>query len=692
MEDFIRLYDAAPDFSIKGLSLEKKYEALGIPSTHGWTIQKVHDTLRDRIFELLNTDSEDMPHVSFSDLLQCREYWFYQDEIMCTSRFTPYIKAITQMNDSFGAKLKKLLPYTETEKWKEALRLLKCLEDERGRSGGAWTHMMQRQRDRSSAIRRLMKQGVRVVFKDETKEVDLENLFPVHQKISGVIERVGGARSTEVLLRMCANYSETHHRFTQNRQGNRLGAVKPEMDIPIAYLINLAFNKLSHKGSKRYVNELLDAIRLATDVCFAKYDAQTYTVWEDIFYNKEKIDEYFHQIIIWDSLYTIPQSSLPFVQSLMQFLIPEIHNAGYKMSGSYSLQEFDSAMGYMMGQMRSHEFIQVRLSDVQDKTGMEKEKLTAIWQDIAVQTVNAGYITPLDYAHVTISMSPGVLLPNGDILLYPQSLGAIGWYEVFVTKLREQNRGIDNMVGKLLEKYLRQQFFKKGIGTIAGDYDVKKEHGECDLAIQGEKAIVLMELKKKTLTRLSKNGHVFQIILDLAGALFYPQEQAFHTETMLLENGVLHLDDGQNKYILEKGERRIEKIAVSLNEFGALHERFIVERMLEIFCCSDISFDIDGIAEILQNVDKVKEVVKEQVKLRKKKKAMCDYAERISKIHEIKRLFFNSGFLSIEQICYILSQSSDTEDFLSKLEGMKYVTFGTKDFWAEVDLLLVTKK
>lgn len=177
MEDFIRLYDAALEFSLKGMSLEEKYEALGLPSTHGWTIFKVREGLRDKIVECIQVEEKEAPHVLYTDLLKCREYWFYKKQILNTSKYDLYIKAITHLHDSFGSRLKYLVPFSEKESWLEALKYLKCMIEDDTTGGSNLNHVMVRQIDRSRAIKRLMKDGLNVKFNDKTMEMEVERLF-----------------------------------------------------------------------------------------------------------------------------------------------------------------------------------------------------------------------------------------------------------------------------------------------------------------------------------------------------------------------------------------------------------------------------------------------------------------------------------------------------------------------------------
>jgi hypothetical protein len=696
MSDFIHLYDSAPTFSLKGFQLEEAYEKLGLDSTHSLVRSRVSETVRERLYSIINVEDENEPHVSFLELKKYREYWFYQDQINDISKYEPYILAITRLIYSFGSKLKYLIPFSESEKWKEAMSLLKCLMEDGHNLNYDLELAMERQIDRVKAIKRLKKLGVKVNFDDEKKEVACDDLTPIYRKISAIIEKVGGARSVVFYLKRHTFYNANHHRLTQHRQMNRLGAIKPDVEVPLAYLLNLAFNKLSYRGNERYLRELAEAEQLAKDVCAVEYEAQTYTIWNDIFYDKDAIDSYFQRLIIWDSIYTIPQCSPVFVRDLIAHLVTEFDQLGMKPSDKYTLHDYDRFMNYMIDRAQMGLFTQMRFETAMRELKMPEVKLRALWSDVTECAGSVRYVTPLDFDYLEIFYQPAYLMPNKDLLLYPVSLGAMGWYEVLTRGLRKWNGKVENKLGDLLESFLHKQFALHDIPSKTGKYFIKKVQGDCDAAIEDDEHLLLMELKKKTMTRQAKSGHLFRILLDLAAALFIPQQQAFKTETFLLENGKIDLDKDGKLDELENKNKHIEKLAVALTDFGSLHDRAIFDRVLDIFLRYDFNFKEQEVMDFLGDAEKTAEVMDSLDKLHKRQEDMRNYVNRLIAIQpDLKpdRIFFNSGFFSLEQVYFILSISSNTKDFIDKILDMKYTLFCTKDFWAEVDfkLNLMTK-
>ena len=243
---------------------------------------------------------------------------------------------------------------------------------------------------------------------------------------------------------------------------------------------------------------------------------------------------------------------------------------------------------------------------------------------------------------------------------------------------------------------MHKQFALHDIPSKTGRYFIKKVQGDCDASIEDDEHLLLMELKKKTMTRQAKSGHLFRILLDLAAALFIPQQQAFKTETFLLENGKIDLDKDGKLDELENKNKHIEKLAVALTDFGSLHDRAIFDRVLDIFLRYDFNFKEQEVMDFLGDAEKTAEVMDSLDKLHKRQEDMRNYVNRLIAIQpDLKpdRIFFNSGFFSLEQVYFILSISSNTKDFIDKILDMKYTLFGTKDFWAEVDfkLNLMTK-
>lgn len=165
-----------------------------------------------------------------------------------------------------------------------------------------------------------------------------------------------------------------------------------------------------------------------------------------------------------------------------------------------------------------------------------------------------------------------------------------------------------------------------------GKYNVNSVRGECDVVAENGEKIILMELKKKNLTRAAREGHLFQIILDLAGSILYSQEQAFRTEFLLKKEGKISLDDNGKVSVLNYNNRQCEKVTITLNEYGPLHERIIQQSVLEAFSKYSYSIDPGEIRAFISDAKKADETIENYERLGKKQKALNKYIEEFMSV------------------------------------------------------------
>lgn len=88
-------------------------------------------------------------------------------------------------------------------------------------------------------------------------------------------------------------------------------------------------------------------------------------------------------------------------------------------------------------------------------------------------------------------------------------------------------------------------------------------------------------MKKKVLTRRARAGSDAQVILDLAGSLLAAQAQAGWHEVRLRRHGRLNLERNGATTRLELNGREVERLAVSLHDFGSFQDRVLLKQFME---------------------------------------------------------------------------------------------------------------
>ena len=688
MKNFQQLYDEAVEMPLKDVPMEALYERLEIPAHLNMTIRDASTTIKNRIRDLLLVGSNQEKHIPSYELYGLKTEWYYRDAIFDRNDYSVYYKAIDQLQYMYGAELRRFIPFAEETSWLRALSLLKGYMNLNPRSDNELTRGKNKEKDRVQAVKHMMKLGARVSF--ENGEMQITHVEPILRTISANIEAVGGVNCIEYILSKLT-YSPHISRFLMPYYGSSLGMTKARPAIPLAYIINLAFNKVRSHGRTKIEKLVGDTIRLATDLCTAVYSAQSYSVWEDVFMEQKQFEKSFERWISQDSLYNIPQTSPAFVRDWVESLILELERQGIHMVYPYTLQDYLHMMQFLMPLSGNKTFRRLSESAILNGCGLEHDTALAILEDVTCRMPNPGYQHPLDFERVTALDYPAFRLPNRDIMLYPASLGAMGWYEVLMTQLRARTanpKRIDIEAGKALESFLRMIMSRHEISSIGGTYCVGNINGECDAIVQGEQTICLMELKKKNLTRKSREGYLYQLLMDFAGAVFYPQVQACRTEALLVQEGRLTLDDGGCAVSVAYNGRRINRISVSLNDFGPIHQQYVLDNVMKTFCNFVFSVNRDEIAAYEKDPGKIASVMAGYEELQKKQNQFEQYLQILVGIvpNYQRLLFFNSGFYSMEQLYYIISLSKGEADFIAKLGSLGSVSSGTGDFWREAEL------
>ena len=704
MESFIQLYDSAPAFEFKSRDVEEQYKELGLPIGLSFSMREIDETIIQKVFQPLAYYGGN--GLSWYRLMEIKKAFIYREVLEHTDEFEPYILALEELNHLGGHNRKeKYPPLTEVALWTAALSYLKCYMHRNPPQTACVNDFRKKEMDRGFAMSRLRKHGVQIIWDED--ELKFDKVFMVTSEISELIRQIGGIRFVEQILKM-ASYNTKTGRLEMPKRGNNpmIGSVNP--DIPFAYLLNLGLRHTSSKGSEEKLKcNFRFVLQLATDLCTAVYPVMSYTIWEDIMHKGERPTSYFKRLTLVDTIYYVQQCSSQFAAELYNFLIDELTKKDFEFPDvGFDLQLYKAVMQELITKASNDTFIRVKADELNSIPDSELRRnfLQIVGKEMG--TVNPTFEDPLEYNKVNYSDAPFILMPNGDILLYPATIGVSGWYEKMMTLLRNNYQDtkikIDNVIGGMLEVFVKQKLAAKGFVSKYGKYEIDGVRGECDIVIEADKRILLIELKKKNMTRLARQGHEYQIVLDFAGSLFNSQEQCFRTKMLLMKYGQIELNENDYHEVLELKDRLTENITLTLNDYGSLQERFLIEQIMQEFMKYRFTVNEEEIDATDLNEDIKKSVKQGYASLAKKQNSLDGYLSEIYKM-ELEKLtvkqrnftfkpYFDSWFLNIEQLCYLIGISSDVNDFSEKLNSIKYIVYGTKDFWAELPMKLEMAK
>jgi hypothetical protein len=193
-------------------------------------------------------------------------------------------------------------------------------------------------------------------------------------------------------------------------------------------------------------------------------------------------------------------------------------------------------------------------------------------------SVNAGYVSPLCATKADLMFKPLIQVSPHHVLLPAASLMGPAFYEATISALRPHisKCSISELQGKGTERVVRALFLKAQIPVsfVAAEYDLGNQGaGDCDLVIETNEQILLVECKAKTLTRGAMAGTQGDALLDFAGGMFAAQTQALRHERILRSLDHIEFKDGS---CLEWRNRRITRLSVTLLDHGALQDRMML--------------------------------------------------------------------------------------------------------------------
>lgn len=297
--------------------------------------------------------------------------------------------------------------------------------------------------------------------------------------------------------------------------------------------------------------------------------------------------------------------------------------------------------------------------------------------------VNKDFNLPTDIAHegFAFSFKPLIMSNPNEYILMNHSWCSPSFYEAVVFELRQEyDKNIDNKIGfHGIEKIVKNELVSRGLTYGYGEYKVDKnrfnthrEKGKCDVVIETNDTIIFIEIKKKPLIRKSQAGSAIDVFVDLSKSLIEAQLQLGWHEIIIRDKGYLELETDLGKKQVQLNGRAIERIALTLSDFGGLQDRTILFQILDLMLTTRFGVnreeDKTKLSEVHKKLDKLLEQQKKLIALGKKQNGFP---------------FFNCWFLSLPQLLIILDDVNSNELFKNALWRTRHISTKSLNFYFE---------
>jgi hypothetical protein len=669
--------------------IKDNHEALcalvGLDTSNGYSEAGLTEAFRKAIRREL------IPHpqvagISFEEVKQIEEALVWESVITgCDNK--KYIDVVEVLRHTSNT----WIPMSETNRWMVVLQHAKnflLYKPESPLDHSSLRDHRSKAFDIGTAAKQFLSKGYPLSL--EGNNIQYENAeSQIVADLEKKIALVGGytviARLTQILTGSSFYIPE----FRRYAISSRLSFLQNDCSpmIPFGYLFNLSVkhpygsesSQLSEKQIYRTVNEIIDtATQYAT-----LYGVQPYNIWEVQFRHQKKFGVYLQEVALFDSIYTLPSCDPVDALAITEGLFKWIDEKKMIQAAGFSSAQFQMVCRKIVSLACDHGPSIIYLSRLKKELPMVENstlcKILVALSSPAAQ-INKNYFLLADMDKHTSLFTPLIAHSSTKYSMPDLSWSAPAFYEAMASIARvveKRNNIADKSIGDELENFIKLKLKEKGVSFSSGKYLTgTAEEGQCDVLIETAETILIIEIKKKALTRISRSGRDAEILADLSDSLLDAQIQTGKVELLLLKEGYVELEDEHGvKIRIDRHDKRIERIAVSLHEFGAFQDRTFITAALRQLIDSKIDLNDTSNQKLVKKYTEINEQIK----------IWTVQAAHLQVQNETFDHFpyYDCWFISLPQLLVLLRYTKDNISFHEALRSIKSVSLGSSNFYFE---------
>lgn len=492
----------------------------------------------------------------------------------------------------------------------------------------------------------------------------------------------GIAMAKKIFSAISNNYDQLQERYHVGRVLSPYGDGMPQ--YPLGYLLQLAAkHPVGKKPLKNSQDDWQSLLNLTRDYA-AVLDVQPYAQPFVLNHDAETLFPKLRENAIYDLMFTLHQMRGSDAVSIARGLL-----AGLDFSHSYAsgwcIDDVLMVSGAILEMSRNERGpLWIDAADLARRCpNLTTAKIGLVLRDVLSHSergANKKLMNPVETFGAEGARDPGadfyrrpLLRCAGGFLLLDRAMCAPAFVEALFDPLRRQVPEFDSLhLGPRVEVFLRERFEARGIRTRAGKYSVDGNAGECDLVVETKDVVFFIEAKSKSLTSMARAGSEIFMILDLAHSVLRAQTQAGGHELRLRKAKILRLrDQDGSRHELRLDKRSVERIAVTLPDYGSFQDRTILMNFLAAHVH----------AEYAINLDRHRKQFEEMTEMMRKFRAVETQLDKLR--IDARAPYHNCWFLSVPQLLILLDEAHDAESFERALFVTRSITFGTLDFYFE---------
>jgi hypothetical protein len=513
----------------------------------------------------------------------------------------------------------------------------------------------------------------------------------IANQIEANIKLLGGIEA----LRRLFEIIEPHYQNEQGRYylGVNVSFVPKDYSplIPIGYLLNLCVKNLPEKRMRFEISnknipltfekadEVWEEILESSISLTSILDVQPHNRFMLLFQSPETIIPFLKNLAVYDSLFSPiqlrPSDVSKMIKGLFCWLTTDIERRlGWTPYQAATIAE--RIFKLAADNLYPITFQLEEMYDLEKQIGKGKiQKILTVYSH-TLNSVNSNFQIPQDLSEINyknyFQSKPLIQLSKDRYLLTNSSFCSPAFYEAIVSELREKvDSKINDKLGEKIEDFIKNEFSIRGIEFKSGRYDNSPD--EIDILVEASDTLIFFEVKTKPLTRKAKCGDDLALLFDLSNSLITSQIQINKHEIFIRKNGCISLKDSS---ICELKGRNIERISMTLLDFGSFQDRTIIFNFLDNMLLGKFEAINDLCNDYLnQKIGTLNE---------KLNKFKCQFDElvKLDSTREESR-FGNCWFLSVPQLLLILDNVHSSDELKNELWRTRHVELGVIDFYKD---------
>jgi hypothetical protein len=655
----------------------------GITNTSHCSSQDISDALRCKVVGLFSSGHQQVS-TQIKELLND----LIHEHVIHNTPLEPYYSTLRCMKDCMRSNT------TEVEikgSWEDSLKAtVDYLKWDKNVEHYQDKHTFQAEFTLAHAMKRLRsigKSGKLFSKPSELTEARLQEIFNVLER---QVQYFGGIELAHRLFCWLGQYYDPkqmrYHYVTQ------LGLYKIwEPKIPIGLLINLAAkHPIGKKPYKQSNNDWKRLIQLSKDFA-CLYAVEQSNMYAGMFQTPISILPEMRRIALHDTLFSPLQLRATDVTRILKGLLEWFYKE--EKISTENVQKLDSALTVLTA-------IQSVLKNTRGPVRFTSEIICKLCPNLAIDDVRKILVTifshPVAGANQKFSSITAVpdqsvspeLRAGADFINKPllttskdhfivldHSICAPAMIEAILGFMRQL--GITSELGFAVEHLLRTELRNIGIDVNTGQYQNDKKTLECDLVIENDANILFIETKAKALTRAGRAAFDISLLKDITDSLIHAIIQSGRHSIKILNDKTISLvTEAGESITIELRDRRLERLAITLHDFGGFQDRMIIDQILQ----NHVSIKYHAVDPKNDH-----EIVKVNKKLEELKNNYLELYKQAGSPQN-PRMFFNCWFLSVPQFLILLDDVSDKVSLNRVLSRSRHITYGTNDFYYELKL------